>query len=83
MFICKPDGAERNVEQWGDFTIKNHDFPREGVVTHMRDEYSTFGWVIERMLTEAGFTLEAADYTRRSTAPTSCASRSRTTELGK
>ena len=28
----------------------------------MRDEYSTFGWVIERMLTDVGFTLESVDY---------------------
>jgi hypothetical protein len=28
----------------------------------MRDEYSTFGWVIERMLTETGFTLVSVDY---------------------
>jgi 2-polyprenyl-3-methyl-5-hydroxy-6-metoxy-1,4-benzoquinol methylase len=35
---------------------------REGVVTHMRDEYSTFGWVIERMLTDVGFTLQSVDY---------------------
>ena len=28
----------------------------------MRDKYSTFGWVIERMLTEVGFTLMSADY---------------------
>jgi len=28
----------------------------------MRDEYSTFGWVIERMLTDAGFALASADY---------------------
>src|SRR5437762_2028881 len=55
-------GAERDVDQWADFTIKNHDFQREGVVTHMRDEYSTFGWVIERMLTDVGFTLESVDY---------------------
>src|SRR2546430_1491960 len=57
-----PDGTERDVDQWADFTIKNHDFQREGVVTHMRDEYSTFGWVIERMLTDVGFTLESVDY---------------------
>ena len=31
-------------------------------ITHMRDEYSTFGWVIERMLTDVGFTLVSADY---------------------
>src|ERR1700738_5502609 len=45
VFVSMPDGSERDVEQWADFTIKNHDFEREGVVTHMRDEYSTFGWV--------------------------------------
>ena len=28
----------------------------------MRDEYSTFGWVIERMLADAGFTLISVDY---------------------
>ena len=57
-----PDGTERDVDQWADFAIKNHDFQREGVVSHMRDEYSTFGWVIERMLTDIGFTLESVDY---------------------
>src|SRR6266478_3817035 len=35
---------------------------RDIVITHMRDEYSTFGWVIERMLTDVGFTLVSADY---------------------
>src|SRR6195952_489358 len=63
VFVSMPDGVERDVEQWADFTIKNHDFEHEGVVTHMRDEYSTFGWVIERMLTDIGFTLEAVDHT--------------------
>jgi 2-polyprenyl-3-methyl-5-hydroxy-6-metoxy-1,4-benzoquinol methylase len=62
VFVSMPDGAERSVEQWADFNIKNQDFERDSVVTHMRDEYSTFGWVIERMLTEAGFTLVSADY---------------------
>jgi 2-polyprenyl-3-methyl-5-hydroxy-6-metoxy-1,4-benzoquinol methylase len=62
VFVSMPDGCERDVEQWADFNIKNHDFDRDSVVTHMRDEYSTFGWVIERMLTETGFTLVSADY---------------------
>src|ERR1700748_1113228 len=62
VFVSMPDGAERGVEQWADFNIKNQDFERDSVVTHMRDEYSTFGWVIERMLTEAGFNLVSADY---------------------
>jgi len=62
VFVSAPDGTERGVEQWAEFNIKNHDFARDSVVTHMRDEYSTFGWVMERMLTEVGFNLVSADY---------------------
>src|ERR1700726_4467344 len=62
VFVSMPDGAERDVGEWAEFNINNHGFERDSVVTHMRDEYSTFGWVIERMLTEVGFTLVAADY---------------------
>jgi 2-polyprenyl-3-methyl-5-hydroxy-6-metoxy-1,4-benzoquinol methylase len=62
VFVSMPDGTERDVEAWADFNIKNHGFRRDSVVTHMRDEYSTFGWVMERMLTDVGFTLVSADY---------------------
>ncbi|MEN3350915.1 MAG: hypothetical protein V7632_4550 [Bradyrhizobium sp.] len=62
VFVSMPDGVERDVEGWADFSIKNHDVERDSVMTHMRDEYSTFGWVMERMLTETGFTLVTADY---------------------
>jgi 2-polyprenyl-3-methyl-5-hydroxy-6-metoxy-1,4-benzoquinol methylase len=62
VFVGMPDGSERDVECWADFSIKNHEFDRESVITHMRDEYSTFNWVIERMLTDVGFTLVSADY---------------------
>ncbi|WP_291863407.1 class I SAM-dependent methyltransferase [Bradyrhizobium sp.] len=62
VFVSMPDGVDRDVEGWAEFCIKNHDFDRDSVVSHMRDEYSTFGWVIERMLTDVGFTLVSADY---------------------
>jgi 2-polyprenyl-3-methyl-5-hydroxy-6-metoxy-1,4-benzoquinol methylase len=62
VFASMPEGPERGIEAWADYTIKNHEFARESVITHMRDEYSTFGWVIERLLTEAGFTLVSAGY---------------------
>jgi SAM-dependent methyltransferase len=62
VFVGTPDGVERDVEGWAEFSIKNHDFNRDSVVTHMRDEYSTFGWVIERMLADAGFRLSAINY---------------------
>ena len=62
VFVNMPDGSERDIGAWADFNIKNHGFSRDSVATHMRDEYSTFGWVIERMLTDVGFTLVSADY---------------------
>lgn len=33
------------------------------VETHLRDEYSTFDWIMEGMLRRAGFHLESAEYT--------------------
>jgi 2-polyprenyl-3-methyl-5-hydroxy-6-metoxy-1,4-benzoquinol methylase len=62
VFVRTPDGTERDVDEWAEFSISNHDFNRDSVVTHMRDEYSTFGWVIERMLVDAGFELTSVDY---------------------
>ena len=62
VYVSMPDGVERSVEQWADFNTKNHDFARDSVIAHMRDENSTFAWVMERMLVEVGFTLVSADY---------------------
>ena len=62
VYVSMPDGTERSVEQWADFNIKNHDLARDSVITHMRDENSTFAWVMERMLAEIGFVTVSADY---------------------
>jgi 2-polyprenyl-3-methyl-5-hydroxy-6-metoxy-1,4-benzoquinol methylase len=62
VFNSAPDGAERTVDQWTDFILKNHAYSRDEVATHVRDEHSTFGWVIEGLLKEARFSLVSADY---------------------
>jgi len=62
VFGAAPDGVERSVDEWTDFILKNHAFSREEVATHIRDEHSTFGWVIEGLLKEARFQLISADY---------------------
>ncbi len=62
VFVRTPDGAERDVEEWAEFSITNHDFNRDSVVTHLPDVYSTFGWVVARMLCDAGFVLTSVDY---------------------
>src|SRR3954454_3016716 len=39
VYVSMPDAVDRDVEQWADFQTNNHDFSRESVVAHMRDEY--------------------------------------------
>lgn len=62
VFNCAPDGVERTIEQWTDFILKNHNFSRDDVAIHMRDEHSTFGWVIEGLLKAARFAVVSAEY---------------------
>src|SRR5512141_1138589 len=33
VFVSMPDGVDRDVESWADFSIKNHEFDRNGVIT--------------------------------------------------
>ena len=32
VFVSTPDGEERSIEQWADFSIKNHDFDRDSAM---------------------------------------------------
>src|SRR5262249_16137410 len=48
----RSSAAERPEEGW----------TREELETHLRDEHSTFTWLLEPMLTRAGFEIESADY---------------------
>ena len=47
-------------------------FTANDFATHVRDEYSTFSWIIEGMLTRAGFEIESADYPTREYAQYVC-----------
>ncbi len=62
VFHEMPDGGERSVEQWTDFILGNRPFSRDDVAVHMRDEHSTFGWVLERLLADAKFASIRAHY---------------------
>jgi ubiquinone/menaquinone biosynthesis C-methylase UbiE len=41
----------------------SHGWPRAELETHLRDEHSTFTWLFEPMLAQAGFTITEASYT--------------------
>jgi len=59
-----PDEADERVEAWcapyGDEV--DGDWARWEMEEHVRDEHSTFTWLLEPMFERTGFSIEAADY---------------------
>lgn len=56
-FNCRPDELIAAAEAWVDWLSRETLYSREEGACHIREEHSTFGWILERMLTDAGFTL--------------------------
>jgi SAM-dependent methyltransferase len=73
--------AEPRIANWIDTTAAERPedgWTRDELVTHLRDEYSTFSWLLEPMITRAGFEIVVADYgTVGAYADYVCAKRSR------
>lgn len=64
VFSFNPSDYRSCIDNWMTRMAKPADegFTLGDYETHVRDEYSTFGWIIEGMLTRAGFEIEQADY---------------------
>lgn len=56
-FNCTPDAIGETAEAWISFLARETGYTREDGACHVREEHSTFGWILERMITETGFTL--------------------------
>ena len=60
----EPDEADERVEAWcapyGD--VVDGDWARWEVEEHVRDEHSTFTWLLEAMVERTGFGIDAVDY---------------------
>ncbi|HEX5380134.1 MAG TPA: class I SAM-dependent methyltransferase [Phenylobacterium sp.] len=56
-FNGPPDALPRAVESWIGWMTRESGYVREDVACHVREEHSTFGWVVTRMVEEAGFRL--------------------------
>ena len=56
--------AEQYIERWLDAGADDaaEGWTRRERETHVRDEQSTFGWLLEPMIARAGFELRRADY---------------------
>ena len=59
VFQFEPKDYKKKINDFiSDFTIKaGNDFKSE-LETHIRDEYSTFDWIMKGLITNAGFKIE-------------------------
>ena len=64
VYSFQPDEAEERIESWcatGGTGIET-DWIRAELEEHVRDEHSTFTWLLEPMIERAGFRIDEADY---------------------
>lgn len=63
IFTFPPEEADAHVEEWLD-AAGTTGFTRETFATHVREEFSTYDWVLAGMLTRAGFEIVSRDFPR-------------------
>src|SRR5690606_3396690 len=63
IFSFDVDGTEEHVERWLSGAVSNADsgWTRTELETHLREEHSTFRWLFEPMLEQAGFEIREAE----------------------
>ena len=65
VYNFAPGDAEERLEAWcatGGDAVEG-EWSRAELEEHVRDEHSTFTWILEPMLERAGFAIESAEYT--------------------
>jgi SAM-dependent methyltransferase len=65
VYSFSPNEAALRLEQWMaafDPSAGADSWNRADLVEHVRDEHSTFSWLLEPMIERAGFTIETVEY---------------------
>jgi SAM-dependent methyltransferase len=65
VFSFEPGEAESRIADWIDATAVERPedgWTRDELIAHVRDEHSTFSWLLEPMLERAGFEILITDY---------------------
>jgi putative AdoMet-dependent methyltransferase len=77
VFSCAPNEIETSIEAWITELTKGNSFSREDFAGHVRDEFSTYGWILEGLMERAGFELIERNYTSPTYANYLCAKKSK------
>jgi len=66
VYSLEPTDAAAGLERWMTETASagsiDHGWTRAELEEHVRDEHSTFVWLLEPMIARAGFVIDRADY---------------------
>jgi putative AdoMet-dependent methyltransferase len=62
VFPCAPAEAPVLAEDWAQFLSAQGGYSRADVAIHIREEHSTYGWVLEGLIERSGFRLLQASY---------------------
>jgi ubiquinone/menaquinone biosynthesis C-methylase UbiE len=62
VFSCSPDEIEATVATWMSWIETATGYSRADAARHLREEHSTFGWVMEGLLAAAGFRVIRSEY---------------------
>ncbi len=64
VFAFDPRDAEVFIRRWLDTAAERPEdgWTRDELEVHLRDEHSTFSWLMEPMIEQAGFSIQQADY---------------------
>ncbi len=79
IFSFPPTEFQSAIDAWIERAAKppGEGFTARDFEMHVREEHSTFAWIIEGMLSQAGFEIEAANYLSPAIAEYVCRKRSR------
>ncbi|MFD9440727.1 class I SAM-dependent methyltransferase [Streptomyces sp. NPDC060006] len=74
IFSFDPTSADRHLQQWIDSASRpeGEGFTRTDFEAHVRDEFSTYSWIIEGMLQRAGFDIVSCTFPRPTHAEFCC-----------
>lgn len=62
VFSCRSAELSATAEAWIAWMLKNTGYDRATVACHLRDEHSTYGWIMEGLIKQAGFDLITSEY---------------------
>jgi len=64
VFSFEPNQGQTTIESWlaGAASSREVGWTRDELETHLRQEYSTFTWLLEPMLLHAGFQIRQTEY---------------------